>query len=562
MNGSVVETETELQGLLDQRLKNISRVLLSELPLVVAVAGGIFLRLYQITLQVVSDDEWHALHALMTGSFSSIATHFGLADYCIPLALAFKASYLVCGLSESIMRFPVLFCGIGFLLVAPWMVRVWMGREISIAFAWLIAVSPLLIYYSRYSRPYIISVFLCFAAIFAFFEWWKGVSEHGRVVYLICAILGPYFHLSTLSFVVAPLGYALIESLVFKQHGSRVKRELAQVSALVFVGLGLLLAPPLIFDKSGWSEKLANQQVRLDSMWGSAELLAGTAAGWLVLAVLLLAVAGSVTLFHRQRRFGAYLMFLIASQIGANVMIGPAGLQVPIVFVRYSLPCLPLILILAAVAVSGLEEHVRKWVMVPGGTLAVLLGITLFLLGPLPQIYRYPNNWTNHGLFQYCYDPAARAFHYRFITRPRNIPEFYRDLGKHPNGSRKILEAPWFYEWHNNPFPHFQQVHRQQMLIGFVDHSEKFRRAGEYPANLERMRFRNFVHLSQHDELVARGVDYVVLHKDLASEVLNGPNIIPVDMGGWISEYRSIYGEPCFEDSTIVAFQINPDASR
>jgi hypothetical protein len=213
-----------------------------------------------------------------------------------------------------------------------------------------------------------------------------------------------------------------------------------------------------------------------------------------------------------------------------------------------------------AIAVGNLERRAQKWVALPGGVLAILLGIALFSLGPLPHIYRYPNNWTNHGLFQYSYDLTDNVFHYRLITKPREIPEFYRDLGKHPSGSLKILEAPWYYEWHNNPFPHFQQLHRQQILIGFVDDPERWSRPGEYPPTLYRMRFSNFVHLSQHDEIIARGVNYAVLHKNLANEVLNRPNIEPVDMSSWIAAYESIYGEPCFEDSTIVAFKIDPSA--
>jgi len=101
-----------------------------------------------------------------------------------------------------------------------------------------------------------------------------------------------------------------------------------------------------------------------------------------------------------------------------NVLAGSAGSQVPIVFVRYSLSCLPLILLLLASAVSGFEDGARRWVPIPHGTTAAFLGVLLLVIGPLPQIYYYPNNWTNHGLFQYCYNPENRKFHYRFITTP------------------------------------------------------------------------------------------------------------------------------------------------
>jgi hypothetical protein len=121
----------------------------------------------------------------------------------------------------------------------------------------------------------------------------------------------------------------------------------------------------------------------------------------------------------------------------------------------------------------------------------------------------------------------------------------------------KLLEAPWYYAWHNNPFPHYQKLHRQEMMIGFVDDPEQWNRAGEYPPGLDRMRFRSFLHVSQHDKLTERGVEYVVLHKNLAAEVPNAATREVVDMSGWIAEYRSRYGSPYFEDASIVVFEIN-----
>ena len=83
--------------------------------MVLPVSLGTFLRIYQIGLQIPADDEWHALHTVMTNRIFAVATHLGMADHCIPLTLAFKATYFLYGLSETILRFPVLFAGITFL---------------------------------------------------------------------------------------------------------------------------------------------------------------------------------------------------------------------------------------------------------------------------------------------------------------------------------------------------------------------------------------------------------------------------------------------------------------
>ena len=185
-----------MKGSLAQQLRKVLANTLPELPLVLAILLGIFLRVYQITLQIPADDEWHALHALMTERFLDIAVRFGVADHCIPMALLFRVSYILYGLSEWIVRFPVLLAGIAFLIAGPWVVRIRFGRATATTFAWLVAVSPLLIFYSRYARPYIVSVFFCFIAAYAFLEWWKGGDRLWRWAYVLCAILSPYFPVS------------------------------------------------------------------------------------------------------------------------------------------------------------------------------------------------------------------------------------------------------------------------------------------------------------------------------------------------------------------------------
>jgi hypothetical protein len=212
------------------------------------------------------------------------------------------------------------------------------------------------------------------------------------------------------------------------------------------------------------------------------------------------------------------------------------------------------------VAIGNLERWLQRKYPVPPGTLAVAAGLGMLFLGPLPQIYRFPNNWTNHGLFQYHYDREDPASYYDSITTPPTLSSFYVELGKQPPGTVTLLEAPWYYEWHNNPFPHFQAIHRQRMLIGFVDDPASWQRAGEYPPGLWKMRFRNFVHLSQHSKIVAKGVDYVVMHKNLAAEVQHPEHRSPVDMSGWIAEYRARYGKPYYEDPQIVVFELAAEA--
>src|SRR5262245_17782232 len=75
--------------------------------LVAAILVGAALRLYQLGEQIIADDEWHALHAVRDLRFGAIAAYFGAADISIPMALFYSAVANTFGLSEMMMRAPV-----------------------------------------------------------------------------------------------------------------------------------------------------------------------------------------------------------------------------------------------------------------------------------------------------------------------------------------------------------------------------------------------------------------------------------------------------------------------
>ena len=56
---------------------------------VVAVVLATWLRVHHLGHQVPVDDEWHAIHKLMTSSYGEIARSFGMADHSIPLTLLY-----------------------------------------------------------------------------------------------------------------------------------------------------------------------------------------------------------------------------------------------------------------------------------------------------------------------------------------------------------------------------------------------------------------------------------------------------------------------------------------
>jgi hypothetical protein len=120
-----------------------------------------------------------------------------------------------------------------------------------------------------------------------------------------------------------------------------------------------------------------------------------------------------------------------------------------------------------------------------------------------------------------------------------------------------IMEAPWHYAWHENPFPYYQAVHEQRTSIGFVADPDRWSRPGELPRD-SRFRFRNAAHVTDIEALVARGVRYAVFHRSLPDETPgDGDRYTPPDISGYLRGYRAAFGEPIYEDVDLVVFEVD-----
>jgi hypothetical protein len=533
-----------------------------ELGLLGAVVAGAAIRLDQIREQIVLDDEWHALHALMRFGYGRLLTHFGWTDFCIPLAVYDKVVKDTVGLSEMWMRLPVLLAGIGALVVIPLMARRGVGRAASTSLAWLLAVSPLHVFLSRFARPYAISLLLVTAGALALARWWEGGGAKWGTVGAAGFVLAPYFHLSALPPVLAVLGLGLLDAARGRETSARRPRELVRLVAMMILGLALSVGVPLAVDHAALTYKTGHAALGVSTLVGSLELLTGTARIPLLALLATLSLAGGVVLARDRLRLLALLSALALAGPAAILLARPAGVEEPIVAVRYCIAALPAALLLVAVALARAEERMRAHgIPCPHGILTALTVAALVLAGPLPRIHARPNNWTNHGWYQYAYDPARLSWHC-----PQEVPAFYQELARQPPGSLRIVEAPWWHAWPNLLYPCYQSVHRQYMAIGFVSPLRRAAASSGLPLAAElpllapdgSFRFRNFVHVSDEAGLQQRGIRYVVFHLSLEREM----GVDSVDYRGdaapWIEHYRSRYGRPVYEDGTLVAFDVAP----
>jgi len=524
-----------------------------------AVVVGTALRLDQIREQIVLDDEWHALHAILRFGYGRILTHFGWTDVCIPLAVYDKAVAGTVGLSEMWMRLPVLLAGVGSLLVLPLMLRAWVGSRASASMAWLLAISPLHVFFSRYARPYAISLFLVMVGALALAHWWEDGRARGTALIAGGFVLGPYFHLSALPVVGAGLGLGLAGA-ARRAGGGRPPREVLRLGAAVAGGLAILVGLPLAVDHAALAYKAGRGTLGVPVAAGALELMAGTSWPPALAALAALVLAGAVLLARERPRLLALLGAMALAGPATILVTRPVSIDSPMVAARYCLVLLPVALLLAALALARGEQWLRARIRAcPPGALTALAVAGLFLSGPLPRLHARPNNWTNHGWFQNAYDPAGLDW-----RCPPEAPRFYRELAAQPRGSLRILEAPWWHAWENVYFPCYQQVHRQYMAIGFVAPRERaaspsgLPRAAELPllAPGAPFRFRNFVHVADEAGLRRRAIRYVVFHRSLEAEMgVDSPDY-RVDVSPWIAEYRARYGPPVYEDRTLVAFDV------
>ncbi|HEV7516359.1 MAG TPA: glycosyltransferase family 39 protein [Thermoanaerobaculia bacterium] len=473
-------------------------------------AIGTVLRLWNVRAQVLAGDEMHAVRVALVEPLSHILTTYELRDNCIPLTALYRL-LLEHGvpLSELVVRLPILLSGLLALLALPWVVARRVGPKVGHLFAWLLAVSPLLVFYSRIARPYTPIVLFGFAATAAFEEWWRTGRRRPAALYVVGAALAVWFHLGTAPFVLAPFLFALGTLAVERRWRSQGERP--GLAALVGVGaaaaaaiLGFLLPAraSLLALVSAKHEGLAVSRATLA---GVLRLQSGAVHPVAVVLFWAAALYGLVTLARRagsERGLAAYTATLAASQVAGLLVLSPEMLGHPLVFDRYLLPVLPWLLLWVAVGLAAPWWRRQRRVGELGQSAAafVLVG-ALFLAGPLADPGVLGSSFAGHNDFVGFFCPRA-------TLRPGGrLPGFYNQVVRQERGA-PVLEYPWIPLWsYNRVFYLYQEVHHRDVLVAMV---EPLRRAGT-------LAFRNLPFTSPEGFLASRA-RYLIVHTDVLAE--------------------------------------------
>lgn len=529
--------------------------------LLVAGIVGAWLRLDQIGAQVLIDDEWHAVHQVLHRTPQMMLLDFGIADYSIPLGILDWHVAHWWGLSEIAMRGPMLVCGLVTLVAVPLYVAPRLGRATAVVFALLVAISPLLVVYSRMARPYAITLLLGWIAHAAFQRY--HAAREGKLgaalAYGTAATLVAWLHPVAALFVLAPPLWALFQ-LRRVQPAERRSRFIRVALAAVPTGIAIavLVVPPLVAHPESLAIKSGIDMPGVATLAGVWYAWLGTPWTMVVAACLFLAAIGAPSAWHAlpEVRTGA---LGVALTLAAIVLTRPMWSQNAVTLARYLLPFLTMLLLCVAAGTVRIATRIARPATVARRALAAafaLLPLAALLAGtPLAPMLRHPNAQTNHLMHYFDFRAERNPYFARFELIP--LSPFWASLATRPAGSLRIVAAPFYFESFNWDAPRWERISGQTVLPGYLTGLCVDRRWGEVPPS-PTFRFRNAVHLADGASLARRDIDYVVWQKPYVQT--DGGHRVPIgeDTAHCEAALRAKFGPPAFEDSAIIAFRVPP----
>jgi hypothetical protein len=513
--------------------------------------AGAVLRLWNLPAQVMSDDELHAVRTALGEPMRQILTTYRLVDNSIPLTALFRL-LLDTGLhlTELTFRIPSLFCGLAILVLFPLWADRRLGRGTAIAFAWLLALSPALVWYSRIARSYAPVVLLAGAAAVAFESWWRRPRPVMGAAYVLLAALAAWFHLGAAPMVAAvPFLFAAGDLLVHRDR----RRDLPRWRALLLLGLATtaaflaFLLPARESLLLLISDKHSDLHLSLPLAANIAKLQAGTGHPALTALLWLLAAAGLALLARSprpgDRRLAAYTATLTAGHLAGILMLAPVGHQYPLILNRYLLVTLPAVLLWVATALARVPLRLpaaatdleRAPVLprdparpgAPPGALRLALAAAFLALlaaaGPFADPALRASPLAHHDDYMAFYAPRARP-------GLRQVARGYRWLAAAP-APGAVLEYPWMPMWRaNRAFYLFQEVHGREVVVAA-------------PRRLlwdGRLAFRNMAPGDPQGFLASRA-RFLVVHRDLGSEEDAIPDVFQPARPDIVARHKQVF---------------------
>ena len=535
------------------------------LPIIAVIGVGLWLRLDQLAAQLLLEDEWHAVYRVVHDAPAAIFLDFAHSDSSIPLTLLYALESRRFGLSEIGMRLPLVLAGAATLILFPWYAARHVGPGEALMFAALLAISPLLYFFSRTARPYALTLLLAGIAHVAFRRFFEAHSPRAAdaAAYATSATLAAWLHPVVGPFVLAPFVPAAWQC-ARQAPGAERWRGVARLAVLAFAAalpMAALLLPPLFAHPESLRLKSDVDLPHADALIGVWYLWFGTGATAAVLICGALALLGARVVWQRLPEARSAVAGIALTAL-AIVITRPAWIQNPLTFGRYLLPVLPLLLLATACGAVRVGRALYAALRLRGGGAAIAgtLGalaaalpvLLLALTSPLRPLLQYPNANGAHAVYQFDFRPE----HNPILRLMDGIPlsPWWKSIGGRPPGSLAIAVAPFPTESVGWDAPQWQRLSRQRILHGFLTPLCADPRPTEVPDD-ERFRFRNAVHLDDAVELARHGVDFVVWQKPY-HYLAHGLDVaVGADVAQCGPALQKRFGTPAYEDEWLVVYR-------
>jgi len=525
--------------------------------LALPLAAGAVLRLVNLRDQVLGGDELHAVRVMLQRPVSEILFTYQRSDHCLPLTALYRLlADSGVTMTEMVFRLPVLLCGLLLLVALPLLAARYIGRRAALVFAWLLAVSPVMIYYGRIVRSYAPMVLLVFCALLFFYAWWRGRGWWCGLLFAVFSSLALYFHLGSGPVIVAPWLFAAGELLVERRWRGGERPGLLQLLILA-AGQALLAAAFLVPAWESLNElvgaKRIEQSLSLAAVGEAMRILSGS--GLLVVTFLFwgAALTGLVLLLRRNLRFGLFSLTAIVVHLAGLSVLSPYGIKMAHVLGRYMLPVLPFVLLSIALAFSSPWPGGRGERWKPAATAGLVL--LLILGGSLIDGELLRSSFVHNNDYLYFASTPARL-------NPDKTPVFYHRLGDGELEQGPLIEYPWTTVWNQSQALYlYQRVHGQPVLVGAWDEL----------LDDERLDFRNMPKVETRAMMESRA-RYLVVHLDWAAEEA------VVARGRWIKkniatrlqraarqltrQANRAFGPPVYRDNRIMVWDLEGARSR
>jgi hypothetical protein len=518
--------------------------------IVIAVLLGAWLRIHGLDIQVVQDDEWHAIHKLMTSSYAEIFRTFGFADHSIPLTMFYKALAATVGLDEITMRAVQVACGIAVIAVCALLAwRATGSASVATLLAFLVAGAPFLVFYSRFARPYAITTLLSVLVLAALWRWRERRTVRLAAAVCVAASLAAWLHPLAALYPMAALLFILLEDL----QDSRWRVASARSTIALGLVAGLAIAAPLVVpflnDAQSLAAKAGDSAPTLYTLGRMLGIFTGGLPDAITVAVAIVAGAGALRFQRVQPRAGAFLMVVTLLPLLAIVLLRGAWSHQGHTLGRYVFPAQLIFLFWFAFGAADLARRVSMG-FAPAFEAALVGALIVGYLALTPTITQVTTlgAWYGHLYHHADYVDAHNRAKQHFDRFP--VPPFYRRLGALPPGSVTVIHAPFNFVAPYNPDAYYARFHRQRELQGFVhDLCLQGPRYGEVPRD-SRFRFRSFVFLDDAAAVTRSGARYLLFQPDQ----LNGAKFERA--GACLDALKRRYGEPVEADGRLVVFDL------